>query len=166
MQSMNDDNCGPVFERVEQWKKRLLDLTRRNRLLYLTEAKAKRSVEITSPDIAYLIDAIVNRGRPLTFPMSVADRQLTLTNSMQAEGTTEEPPIRKGDLETNLPIVDLSRSLYRLRHEWLTWQEEQGIHTLFLATGLLKWKEASFPDEEFLAPIILVPVGLERKSLD
>jgi very-short-patch-repair endonuclease len=166
MESVNDDNCGPVFEKVEQWKKRLLDLTRRNRLLYLTEAKAKRSVEITSPDVAYLIDAIVDRGRPLTFPMSVVDGQVTLANTKQTEGTREEPPIRKGDLETNLPIIDLSRSLYRLRHEWLTWQEEQGIHTLFLATGLLKWKEASSPDEEFLAPIILVPVGLERKSLD
>src|SRR6266536_1996035 len=111
MQSANVDNCGPVFEKVEQWKKRLLDLTRRNRLLYLTEAKAKRSVEITSPDIPFLIDTIVNKGRPLTFPMSAADGQLTLANTMQTGDTKEEPPIRKGDLETNLPIVDLSRSL-------------------------------------------------------
>ena len=160
------DDCRPVFEKLEQWKKRLLDLTKRNRLLYLTEAKAKRSVEITSPDIASLIDTVVNKGRPLTFPMLVADGQVTLANTVQTEGITEEPPIREGDLETNLPIVDLSRSLYRLRHEWLTWQEEQGIHTLFLATGLLRWREASPQDEEFLAPIILIPVGLERKSLD
>jgi very-short-patch-repair endonuclease len=166
MKSMNNDDCEPVYVKLEQWKKRLLDLTRRNRLLYLTEAKAKRSVEITSPDIPFLVDAIVNKGHPLTFPMSVADGQITLANTMQTEGILEEPPIRKGDLETNLPIADLSRSLYRLRHEWLTWQEEQGIHTLFLATGLLRWREASPQDEEFLAPIILIPVGLERKSLD
>jgi very-short-patch-repair endonuclease len=162
---MNDD-CGPVFEKVEQWKKRLLDLTRRNKLIYLTEAKTKRSIEITAPDLPYLVDAIVNKGHLLTFPMSVSDGQVTLTNTMQTEGFKEEPPTRKGDLETNLPITELSHSLYRLRHDWLTWQEEQGIHTLFLTAGFLKWREASPQDEEYLAPIVLVPVALEKKSLD
>ncbi len=165
MQRVEDNYCEPVFEKVEQWKKQLLDLTRRNRLLYLTETKAKRSIEITSPSLQYLVDAIVNRGHALTFPMP-ANGQFALANPTPGEDTEQEIAVRKGDLETNLPVAELLRSLYRLRREWLTWQEEQGVHTLFLAAGFLKWREALLPEEEFLAPIILVPVGLERKSLD
>lgn len=165
VQSAEADDCKPIFDKIEQWKKHLLDLTRRNRLLYLTETKAKRSVEITSPNLPNLIDALVRRGRSLDFPMPTTN-QLTLVNVMFEGSVEQEAAIRKGDLETNLSIGELQRLLYRLRREWLTWQEEQGIHTIFLALGFLKWKEAYLPDEEYLAPIILVPVGLERESLD
>src|SRR5437867_13181750 len=140
MQQVDDSNCEPVFEKLEQWKKQLLDLTRRNRLLYLTDEKAKRMVEITSPDVGYLVDSLANRDRSLSFPMP-ANRQLALDSSAQADGLLQEMVVRRGDIETNLTVADLNRALYRLRRDWLTWQEEQGIHTLFLTIGLLKWKD-------------------------
>ncbi len=156
MQTPDPKNCEPVFDKVEQWKKQLLDLTRRNKLLYLTESKAKRLVEITSPDVGFLLDTIVNGGHSLSFPMP-AHRQLALDTASQVENPEQEMAVRRGGIETTLPVAELSRALYRLRRDWLTWQEEQGIHTLFLTIGLLTWKDANFSDEEFLAPIILLP---------
>jgi hypothetical protein len=34
-------DCQRVFDSIESWKKRLLDLTRRNGLLFLTESSAR-----------------------------------------------------------------------------------------------------------------------------
>ncbi|MEG1456868.1 MAG: DUF4011 domain-containing protein, partial [Comamonas sp.] len=45
-----------------------------------------------------------------------------------------------------------------------TFVEEQGVNILFLALGQLKWKDRNAPDKERFAPLILLPVALERKS--
>jgi very-short-patch-repair endonuclease len=43
-----------------------------------------------------------------------------------------------------------------------TLQEEQGVNILFLALGMLKWFEDKNSDKERFAPLILVPVALDR----
>jgi hypothetical protein len=40
---------------------------------------------------------------------------------------------------------------------------EQGIQTMYLAFGVLKWKEQG-NEKEFMAPLVLVPVELNRSS--
>jgi len=163
-----EEDCKPVFDKIEQWKKDLLDLTRRNRLLYLTDKKAEKLVGITSPSLQELFDALVVRDSSLRFPMPVFD-QLTLGDPALEGKAGPEVSIRRGDLETSLPITDLHRNLGRLKRDLHSSQEEQGIHTLFLAAGFLRWKEKPYPggeDEEYLAPIVLVPVGLDRKSAE
>jgi very-short-patch-repair endonuclease len=161
-------DCKEVFDKIDQWQRDLIDLTRRNRQLYLTEKKAERQVEITSPSPQELIDALIGRGASPDFPMPIYD-QLTLSTPTSESGVDQQGPMRKGDLQTNLPIVELQRRLGRLRRDQMTSQEEQGIHTLFLAIAFLRWDEKPTSDgknEEYLAPIVLVPVGLDRKSVD
>ena len=161
-------DCKPVFDKIDQWKKDLIDLSHRNRLLFLKEKQAERQVEITSPSLQEIVDALVGRDASLDFPMPVYD-QLTLEASTPEPVSEPEESVRKGDVETNLPAAELQRRLGRLRRDQLTSQEEQGTHTLFLATGFLKWNEkpsAEGEGDEYLAPIILVPVGLDRKSVD
>src|SRR5262249_25784835 len=46
---------------------------------------------------------------------------------------------------------------------WLTIQE-QGVNTLFLALAMLQWKEEEGGKESRFAPLVLVPVRLERKT--
>src|SRR6185312_12839346 len=43
-----------------------------------------------------------------------------------------------------------------------TLEEEQGVNILFLALGTLKWVDALNPANIRYAPLILVPVSLER----
>ncbi len=159
------DKYLPVLENIELWKKYLLDLTRRNRLLYLTEQRAQRLVEIKSPNILQLMNNLVKKGHSLNFPIQ-NNIQSTLEKTISKGEVENEAGIRKGDIETNFSVNELQYHLYRLRREWLTWQEEQGIQTLFLSTGFLKWKDSQSPNDEYFAPIILIPVGLEKKSLD
>ena len=42
--------------------------------------------------------------------------------------------------------------------------EEQGVNTLFLAEGLLSWSEPEAPKKFYQAPLILIPVELERTN--
>src|SRR5438309_165039 len=43
-----------------------------------------------------------------------------------------------------------------------TLEEEQGVNVLYLALGFLKWFEAPSSDIPRFAPLLLVPVALER----
>ncbi len=45
-----------------------------------------------------------------------------------------------------------------------TLEEEQGVNILYLALGLLKWFEDDKSDVERFAPLVLLPVRLERSS--
>lgn len=52
-----------------------------------------------------------------------------------------------------------------MRYRANTSIEEQGINILYLAFGLLKWKEREDSTQIFYAPLILVPVKLTIESL-
>lgn len=161
-------DCKPVFDKIDQWKKDLIDLSHRNRLLFLKQKQAERQVEITSPSLHEIIEAMVGKDASMDFPMPIYD-QLTLEASAPEPDSEPQEQVRVGDVETNLPPAELQRRLGRLRRDQLTSQEEQGTHTLFLATGFLKWNEKPSDEgegDEYLAPVILVPVGLDRKSVD
>ena len=57
--------------------------------------------------------------------------------------------IIKGDVETNIPIGELQKTLKALRYRAKTSVEEQGINTLYLTFGMLKWKEHEDSSQEF-----------------
>ncbi len=67
-------------------------------------------------------------------------------------------------LQTNLKGESLQKKLLKLSYEARTTEEEQGVNTLYLAIGFLRWFESSKSDVERQAPLILIPVKLERKS--
>lgn len=43
-------------------------------------------------------------------------------------------------------------------------EEEQGVNILYLAVGLLKWFDSDSSDIERHAPLVLLPVRLDRTS--
>ena len=58
----------------------------------------------------------------------------------------------------------LQKRLLTTFYDAATFAEEQGVNTLYLALGFLKWFEAESSDRERYAPLILIPVKLDRKS--
>jgi len=155
-----------VLRKIEVWKKYLLDLTRRNRLLFFTTSRTNM-VQVTLPAPEELFEQLVINGRKLTFPIPKRERQLVLEITDQAGSeAVSQDDFKAGDLETSSPVRELQNKLYRLKRDWRTWQEEQGLHTLFLVLGMLHWREAEYEQEKCLAPLILVPVGLEEDSTE
>lgn len=67
-------------------------------------------------------------------------------------------------LQSTLPSKDLQRRLLKTYYDANTFEEEQGSSPLYLALGFLKWFERDKANRARFAPLILVPVVLERRS--
>ena len=65
-------------------------------------------------------------------------------------------------LQTAEPLAVLERRLQTTYYTARTSLEETGANILYLALGMLRWYEADSSDEARLAPLVLVPVLLER----
>ncbi len=150
---------------IDKWKLSLLDLTKRNRLLYFHQGLATR-IHIAQPDIPGLCAELVENDRALDFPwasgLSLDEIEFTAATPSEVRiltrGLIVEPPVA-----TVEQLRDLYRKLERLRRNTKTIYEEQGVHTLFLTLGFLRWwdpMEAS--PQRIDSPLLLLPVQIER----
>lgn len=146
-----------LHKRIELWKKLLLDLGKRNRLLNFKEGK-RSNVLISAPSYDELFRRIAVQEKELRFPYA---RKTDIDN----DGEETYSEIIKGDIETTRQIGDLQKTLKVLRYRANTSVEEQGINILFLAFGLLKWTEREDSNQVLSSPIVLVPVKLTIESI-
>ncbi len=65
-------------------------------------------------------------------------------------------------LQTKLSPEKLERRLTKIFREERTLEEEQGVSTLYLALGFLKWFDSDQSEEPSFAPLILAPVTMTR----
>ena len=146
-----------LHNRIEIWKKLLLDFGKRNRLINFLEGK-RSNVKITTPSLDRLWELVVVNEKELVFPYA---------KKIQVNDDGEEvyETIIKGDIETNKPIGELQKTLKALRYKANTSIEEQGINTLYLTFGMLKWNERDDSSQMLSSPVILVPVRLLIESI-
>ncbi len=67
-------------------------------------------------------------------------------------------------LQTRLTPDGLHKRLFDVWYDARSMEEEQGANVLFLALGLLRWFDSDSSDVARHAPLILVPVELERST--
>ena len=146
-----------LHNRIEIWKKLLLDFGKRNRLINFLEGK-RNNVKITTPSFDRLWELVVVNEREVVFPYAKKV-------SVNDDGEEVYETVVKGDVETSKPIGDLQKTLKSLRQKANTSIEEQGINTLYLTFGMLKWKESDDSEQIYLSPVILVPVRLLIESI-
>lgn len=155
--------------RLERWQRKLLDLSARNPLL--NHKSTKTSLRILCPEPGLLEDKLAENAR---ISIQAAPR-LTAQNQDQElhrhrTGEVITLEYAKDALEKKQVLVDLSEeelsgravNIYR---KTLTALQEGGSNTLYLALGFLLWKRKEKDDRRFRAPLILLPVTLERKSV-
>ncbi|OEH86837.1 hypothetical protein BHU72_00800 [Desulfuribacillus stibiiarsenatis] len=144
--------------KLDIWKKKLLDLGKRNRLINFRESK-RSSLNITSPELEDLFQRLVGDEDTLTFPYPM-DKQLDEEDSYEAR--TE---IIGGDLETDHTIKEQQRTLKALRDKAKTAMEEQGVNILYLSFGFLNWSESTDSSLNIVSPLVLVPVSITIASI-
>jgi very-short-patch-repair endonuclease len=157
-------------DRLERWKRKLLDLTLRNKLLNFTDGK--KSVTLECPEPARLEDLLAAGEKFKLMPRSgvLADgdqRDAELFREQnQTDGRTAflNAALEARELYTTLPERELEDRLTDLYRMTRTAFEEGGANILFLAMGFLKWV-AQDGAPPHLAPLLLVPVGLQRSSV-
>lgn len=159
-----------ILDRLESWKRSLLDLTMRNRLLNFKEGKATISIECPEP--AKLEDMLAGGqrfkllGRAMVLDANDA-RDSTLFTERQNEDGRKLYVIdamSRGELHAGLPETDLDGRLTDLFRASRLAFEEGGANILYLCLGFLKWTQSDGAGP-YRAPLILIPVSLERKSI-
>jgi very-short-patch-repair endonuclease len=155
--------------RLERWQRKLLDLTARNPLL--NHKSTKSSLRILCPLPGLLEDKLAEGARisihsvpqPSTEGQD-QDLHLRRTGEVISEEYAQEA-LDKRQVLVDLPKDELSRCAVEIFRKARTALQEGGSNTLYLALGFLLWKRDEKDERRFRAPLILLPVTLERKSV-
>lgn len=155
--------------RLERWQRKLLDLTLNNRLLNHRETRT--SVKIICPEPGRLEDKLAEGSRiqiKAVPKLSTEGQDGEIHRQRTGEVITEE--YARNELEqrrvlVDLPKVELDKHSVEIYRKAQTALQEGGANTLYLAIGFLLWKRDENDDRRFRAPLILLPVTLERKSV-
>src|SRR5262245_51916247 len=177
-----------ISAQIETWRCQLLETSRRNRLINFKTGRSG-GIPLLYPDPGDLWHRLVLNNTPLTFvwkrdlidlPPDAEEADvagsLALFDSDQVPAKEHGPDVlhqclhssqlRPDHLLTDLTDSRLAARLTRLAlnsHESLT---EQGVTTLYVAFGFLRWFEASSSQVEVRSPLLLVPVRLERDTVE
>src|SRR5208283_2504406 len=142
---------------LQDARRELIDLTRRNRLLHC----------IRSGSRPHCLEFVNSDADATFFGLAREDKHFSFASAMTDAGGGELPAIANSALrqfQTKLGPEQLERKLLKLFREARTYEEEQGVNILFAAIGFLHWFEDSRSEERCCAPLLLVPVSLERQK--
>lgn len=155
-----------VEDKIEQWKKLLLDLGKRNHLVNYKNTK-RSTLNIINPDIYTLWDELVQQEKTLTFANATRDEEFD--DDADDEESSEEllngPTVIKGDLSSDRSVLEQQAVLRNLKSKAKTFMEEQGINVLYLCFGFLLWNEKENSADFFDAPLILVPISIDQDNI-
>ena len=167
------------FEEIEKLRKNLLDMSLRNNLLNFKPRR--RSIEIYDEDIVSLFDLIVLKETKMQFYSkehiedelkSKDDSISSLSDNFEEidDNTWDsEAEVKASHLDKFLQTLyteeELRKRLTFIYRENKTNIEEQGYNNFFLALGFLEWKDIDYSEKTFTAPLILVPMTIERPKV-
>jgi very-short-patch-repair endonuclease len=183
-----------VRSALSQLRKQLLDLTAHNPLISFKHGKSGRYIRLVD-GIPDLITQRLYDGRNLTFnpipdptdneleeweeqggplikkrpPSTEWAEKCGISASydlqIDARGRRERRPMDIKLLTLHYPDLLEARlsNLYRLSR---TMVEESGTNPLHLAFGFLEWFEASSSDKAHFSPLFILPVALEKGSIN
>ncbi len=213
-----------IKECIQEWRKSLLDTTKRSRLIKFTHGRG--GLLLDHPDLEKIWTKLSADNSSMLFPWKrnllnikatdIETWEETLQNNTQksSEPLNDGVPTKvdpnlipvivqpeksesftevKGDLKakgypatikkvneackisaklldkhilTEFTDKKLSSQLLRLSRTAAETESEQGVSTLFMAFGFLKWFEKSDTTNEILSPLLLLQVKLERRSIE
>lgn len=142
-------------KKYETWKNKLLDFGKRNKLINYKDTK-RSSLIIKSPSYLELWNILVENEERIEFPTIDI-----LTNDDEMLNILEE----NYPIKSNKKPKDILATLKNLRNKARLIESEQGINTLYLSFGFLKWKESPNSNFDLLSPLVIVPVNLSIDSI-
>lgn len=184
-ESLFKNNSLSLQQKLERARMELLDLSARNKLLNIPKSKTAKLLEIIDERSTEIYRLLVQEGKTFTFLPGRAGRKGELIdteeveNNPDVEGIDEVSLIFDDDidpnairaehqdtrLQTRLTLQGLQKKLLDLYHDARTLEEEQGVNILYLTLGSLKWIDPNNKENARYAPLILIPVSLERGTV-
>ncbi|MDM8563891.1 DUF4011 domain-containing protein, partial [Candidatus Marithioploca araucensis] len=164
------DTTLTTLQSLESIRQRLLDLSKRNQLLSYKEKV--RTVHIVDTPLDKVFNQLVRAGKSMTFAPLPIDMPIDMPKELTMTHVNPEvlsPPLsipskskQENLLHTAHQDEVLERRCKKLAREARTAIEETGSNLLYLAVGFLEWFSDKQTTEPIKAPLILIPVKLER----
>ncbi len=162
----------PPKDRLEHWKQKLLDLSMFNRLLNF--ADTKKTVRLCAHDLEALDDRLQQGGRvrvlgrPDLGQRGEQPRDLALASERAGVDVAAEhlaSELKAGRLRADLDAEELDERLVEIFRHARSSLEESGANTLYLAIGFLQYFETPEAKKPRQAPLLLLPLVVERTSV-
>lgn len=148
---------------IEKLRDNLLDMSLRNNLLNFRPRK--KNIEIVDEDVASLYNILVVNEQKMKFLSNeTLDEDALLDNTWDSNAKLKDTHI-DNFLQTKYDEDELQKKLKHLYRDNKTVLEEQGYNDFFLALGFLEWKEIDYEEGIHKAPLVLVPMTIERSSI-
>lgn len=165
-----DDKNQPE-NRLIRWQRKLLDLSMRNNLLNFRPGK--KAIKLDAPNPGLLEDLLAEGHSLKLMPrpelMEGNDpRNQVIYETRNREDVRREhalDALKRNEIFVTVEDTELEARLVELYRTSRTNLQEGGSNTLFLALGFLSWTRDNKDDKIFRAPLILIPVTLNRKSV-
>lgn len=173
---------------IDNWKRKLLDVSKRNRALNFKPTKVTTVAIVDEQPAEVFRQLYLQDGKMSFLPSESAKADAIETTTKEAipssfdsipdEDDAQNPTFSfalyddaslsdnhiDNHLQTSLLPEKLDLSLRRIDEQARSSLEEQGVNTLFLALGVLHYRDSDDSDETYRAPLIMLPVQLSRKS--
>jgi very-short-patch-repair endonuclease len=157
-------------DRLARWQRKLLDLSLRNNLLNFKAGK--KSVRWDAPEPGALED-VLSDGAPIRLlprpdlmdgrdPRNQAIHEQRSREDVRREHALDA--LKRREVFISVDETELETRLVDLYRNARTTLQEGGANTLFLALGFLNWTRDDKVGQKYKAPLILIPVSLNRKS--
>lgn len=172
---------GDIPEQIEKLRRNLLDIGTRNRLVSAPlKSSRANALEIVDEVADQVFPALWREAAFFSFGANETPQPSTVEGGSSQDDEDAVPIYvppddaaesgiasrhRDNKLQTRLQAESLQKRLLALQRDSALFEEEQGVNILFLAIGFLKWFEADSSEIERYAPLLLMPVRLERDKV-
>ncbi|MBS1773980.1 MAG: DUF3320 domain-containing protein [Bacteroidetes bacterium] len=175
-----------IASKLDVSRQALLDLSTRNRLINVPlNSKQVKIIEVVDELSSEVFRLLVKEEKSLSFLPGKEKKKSDVTETNTSASVEDEDsdygelPQPEDDeidergvskrhsdhrLQTLLTSEGLQKRLLSLYYDAITFEEEQGVNILYVALGMLKWFEDDNSTVERWAPLVLLPVSLNRGS--
>ena len=160
--SKKDSNKN-IEKEFKNLRKELLDLTLRNPLLNFKARNRNLSIINQSPINVYR--TLVLENKKMFFSANKKENKKSRAHAFIDQ--TKEFLSQESDktLKADLSPSELQKRLFYIDQQSKTMVQEQGYNILYIAIGFIEWIDKKKPRQKNLAPLILIPVEMERKKV-
>ena len=163
---MLNNSSDKIKKEFENLRNELLDLTLRNQLLnFKTRA---RTITISNQSPINIYQTLVLQNNKMYFVANKKEKKEEKSGfSIWDHAPFDLSRFTDGDktLSTDLTPNELQKRLFYINNQAKTMLQEQGYNILYLAVGFLEWRDNTKPKQVNHAPLVLIPVAMERKKV-
>ncbi|UCH56590.1 MAG: DUF4011 domain-containing protein, partial [Candidatus Bathyarchaeota archaeon] len=154
---MDSASLARVLRKVQDWKNKLIDLSRRNRLVNFRPTRSS-TVEFERPGIDAVFERLVVQDRywEIWSPPDEDELQGAWRRASRRPRKTQLVP-------SQVDSRQLERILRNLARRSTSEYRERGVRILYMTFGMVDWRETGI-NMPLKSPVVLTPVELTRKS--